>query len=127
MDVQGLIEAPENDALNITLNAPARELQRDGTDEEWERLIAGKEKGKGAGRWLIFDQDGIADMADIRRLRYIVMGRKDRFFPFDDDPDYYVLVIKPSGDGSCEEYERIGVGSLKRKNWSIKFKWVRAT
>ena len=127
MDVKGIFDAPEKAALNITLEAPAKELQLDGTDEEWGRLMAEKEEGKDVGRWLIFDQDDMADVTEIRRLRYIVMGWDRKADRSGDGPDSYVLVIKPSRDGSCEEYERIGVGSLKRRDLSIKSEWVRVT
>ncbi|KLU84476.1 hypothetical protein MAPG_03518 [Magnaporthiopsis poae ATCC 64411] len=76
-------------------------------------------------RWLQFDQGNVTDRPDIERLRYVVLGKSKRWERESRrELSYYVLVVKPSEGGSDQEYERVGIGSLWKKDLSSHFEVV---
>ncbi len=122
LDIHGLFESTEKEAPGVRLETRGRELEFNKTDEEWGRLIAGEGEREDAGRFLQFDRGNITERLEIESLRYVVLGRDDEW----DDPNrdrcrscYYVLVIKPLEGGSDKEYERVGLGSLKKRDLSL--------
>lgn len=92
------------------LNAPAREISLHDADEEGD---AEKEKAAQRRR-LILDEDDMTNMIadNIQTLRFVVMGRQTD--GDDVQEEHYVLFIKPSRNGTFQDYERVGVGVLIR-------------
>ena len=116
MAVHGPFEALETNAH--ILNADARILSLEDIYEEWGKFVYDEERRRVTGRGqLIFDEDDTTDITDIRTLRYIVMGKQ--MLRNDDKREHYVLLIKPSKTGCREEYERVGVGILLRRDLSF--------
>jgi len=132
LDIEGPFESSENDASGnkapgARLEAEARELDLNGSDEEWSRLIAGDEERADATRYLRFDEADVTDKLKIESLRYIVVGRDGDWDGLDRDECqfcYYGLVVRPLEGGAEKEYERVGVGSLRKRDLSIQVERV---
>ena len=86
----------------LELRAPVRQL----------RLLQDVRPGK-----LGFDYAG--EEHDLDALRGAVIGRE-----IGNDPDYYVLLVAPSGTFKGK-YERVGVGSVKEGNLWPEIEWAQ--
>jgi len=68
------------------------------------------------GGWLTFD---VEDIADIQRLKCIVVGRSLGWAQGADEQAHYVLVVTQSLEGGYRTYKRVGVGSIQRRHISF--------
>ncbi len=128
MDIRGPFKTDEKDARGDRLEAEARKLDFVGTDKERGRLVRNVgEQEEASSRFLRFDEADVTDRPYRGRLRYVVLGRDGDWDGLDRDrcaSCYYVLIIRASEGGPDKTYERVGVGSLRKKDLSTHGKRV---